>query len=151
MNELIVAGINVRQDSEGRYCLNDLHKAAGGLKTHQLGNWTRNDQTKELIAELKNSDMSLLPLTLIKGRNGGTFVVKELVYAYAMWISPAFHLKVIRAYDTLQTQGIAVADHAAEDLLANPLTYMERVLEQAKKLQEAKLIAEGQRDALVLT
>jgi hypothetical protein len=38
-----------------------------------------------------------------EGRGGGTYAAKPLVYAYAMWISPKFHLHVIEAYDALVT------------------------------------------------
>lgn len=97
---LKISNISVRQDTQGRYCLNDLHKAAGGEKRYGASYWLSNQQAKELIAELESTGMSVVTL---EGRNGGTYVVKELVYAYAMWISPAFHLKVIRAYDAVVT------------------------------------------------
>ncbi|WP_407650382.1 KilA-N domain-containing protein [Halomonas kalidii] len=56
----------------------------------------RRDSTQELVRELE-SQTTQVCVNKKRGRYGGTFVAKELVYAYAMWISPAFQLKVIRA------------------------------------------------------
>ena len=36
---LVISDISVRQDAEGRYCLNDLHKSAGGEKRHRPNYW----------------------------------------------------------------------------------------------------------------
>ena len=120
MNNLVVADIQVRMDNEGRYCLNDLHKAAGGDPKDAPAQWDRRERLDGLVAAYRetmpNGTVWVTPISAVSGRNGGTFLVKELVYAYAMWISPAFHLKVIQAYDTLQTQGIAVAEHAADGI-----------------------------------
>lgn len=114
MNALTLTKITIRQDAEGRYCLNDLHKASGGEQRHQPRYWLENLQTQELVQELSDSGNPLSlnnsPITIIKGgKNQGTFVVKELVYAYAMWISPRFHLQVIRAYDELVNQKVTLA------------------------------------------
>lgn len=85
------------------YCLNDLHKAAGNEAKHKPDNFLRQDNIKDLIAEIDNfSDVRSLKIT--KGRNGGTYVCKELVFSYAMWISAKFHLHVIRAYDAMQSR-----------------------------------------------
>ncbi len=130
--QLTVCGVAIKQDAEGRYCLNDLHKAAGAEPRHKPALWER--QAGDLIDELRKGTDSY-PLQTRLGRNGGTFVVKELVYAYAMWISPKFHLEVIRSYDRLATEGVAVHQNAAADVLANPLKYMRSLIEQAEKLQ----------------
>lgn len=55
MSNLIVADISVRQDSEGRYCLNDLRKAAGGADKHAPSKWDRRGQIDDLIDELKKT------------------------------------------------------------------------------------------------
>jgi hypothetical protein len=120
---LIVADTAIRQDTAGRFSLNDLHRAAGGAKRHQPSDWLRLQQTQELLSELETpgnpgvSETTGIPVVSIEGRAGGTFVAKELVYAYAMWISPAFHLKVIRAYDAMVTAPAAVTPEAVTRLL----------------------------------
>lgn len=98
---LNISNIPVRQDSEGRYNLNDLHKASGGDDKNKPANFLRAKQAVDLI-ELLRTEQSIGGIAPIQSKQGlGTFSVKELVYAYAMWISPAFTLKVIHAYDSL--------------------------------------------------
>lgn len=94
---MTIADVKVRIDSGGRYSLNDLHKAAGGEARHKPGNWLQNQQAQELAAEI---EIAGIPAITSK-QGSGTFVAKQLVYAYAMWISAAFSLRVINAYDAL--------------------------------------------------
>lgn len=86
---LIIANTAIRTDVEGRYCLNDLHKAAGGEKTHQPSNFFRLDSTNGLIDELdKSSDMRNIAVVTIPGRKGGTYVAKERVSEFGDCSNP---------------------------------------------------------------
>ena len=99
---LTILATEIRQ-LDGLYSLNDLHRAAGGQKKHQPALFMRNDQTKALIEEIHSTDSQTASKAINGGTNRGTYVCKELVYAYAMWISPKFNLAVIRAFDAMQT------------------------------------------------
>ena len=146
MNALTISDIATRQEAEGRYCLNDLHKAAGGESRHQPGKWLITQQAVELVAELEKTG-----IPVIQAKQGlGTFVCKELVYAYAMWISPVFHLKVIRAYDALVRRPPPAPSSDPRQLLNDPanlrgllLTYCEKVLGLEETVQSLTPKAEA--------
>ncbi len=134
---IVIADTTIRTDAQGRYCLNDLHRAAGAESRHQPANWLRMQQTQDLAAEI---DRGGIPqIRGIESKQGlGTFVAKELVYAYAMWISPAFHLKVIRAYDAMVSAPpdpmVLLSDPVA--LRTALLSYSERVVALESKVGE---------------
>lgn len=100
---LIIANQTINQHN-GLFSLNDLHKVSGGEKRHQPSNFLANQETKALIAEIESENQ--IAYHTVQGGNTkivkqGTYVCKELVYRYAMWISAKFSLMVIRAFDKL--------------------------------------------------
>lgn len=113
MQSITIANTGVRQDVDGRFCLNDLHRAAmakgRASSSHRPGEFMRRDETKRLIAavEKRCGNSRITPISVIKGNRigvtQGTFVAKPLVYAYAMWIDADFHLDVIEAFDRAQS------------------------------------------------
>lgn len=121
MNAISVANVAIRQ-FDNLYSLNDLHRAAGGLEKNKPANWLRNQQTADLIAELE-----IAQIRAIQKKQGlGTFVSKELVVHYGMWISPAFSLKVIRAF--LDTQ---------EDVSGSPKLETKTTIDERRGLVDA--------------
>ncbi|EBX9353534.1 KilA-N domain-containing protein, partial [Salmonella enterica subsp. enterica serovar Typhimurium] len=140
-NLMVIDGIEVRRDVHGRYCLNDLHRAAGGEQKYRPKYWLDNKQTRELIEQLfteggipsseqnqsvsffqggrDTQNLGIAPVNTVRGgAEQGTYVCKELVFAYAMWISPSFHLKVIRTFDRITSAPQTSSGMAADKMQA---------------------------------
>lgn len=120
-----IGEVAIRQQN-GLFSLNDLHRASGSEKRHQPGYFFANDQTKALVEEITNTGIPAIETR--RGANGGTYACRELVIAYAAWISAAFHLKVIRVF-------LAVAAPQAEPTQAR-LDYDRISPAQAQDLKE---------------
>lgn len=86
--------VTIRQQEAGRYNLTDWHKAVGGAHKDRPNRWMRSEKTEELIKKLTLQKRRIKPVEAKAGRYGGTYVCKELIYDYAMWISPEFKLKI---------------------------------------------------------
>lgn len=139
MSNLILSDVKVSINEQGLYRLNDLHKAAGGETKHKPSEWLRNQQTESLIDEINKAGIPALESV----QKRGTYACKELVYAYAMWISPSFHLKVIRAFDALASGDIEKAVKETGSKVAKAaLDDMRKSKAIALQIQNAKALIE---------
>ena len=106
---LVINGIEVSQNKNGLFCLNDIHRASGGLQKNRPTKWFRLGEVKDTVENLTagthGGHIAPLYATSVSvervGQTSQTYAIKELVYLYAMWIDSAFAIELIRAVDAL--------------------------------------------------
>ena len=102
MTDLVINNTVITKDQDGRFSLNDLHKAAGGLVKDLPNKFMRSDSFSKVVEVLNAQNRAFNPVVRKQGRyNGGTWVCKELVYKYAMWVNADFEVKVIQTFDSI--------------------------------------------------
>lgn len=116
-NSLTIANIAISTHNN-LFSLNDLHKASGSENKHKPSYFMSNQETQALISEIESENQ--IAYHTVKGGNTkttkqGTFVCRELVYRYAMWISARFSLMVIRAFDAMNTGAIPCLPKLSSD------------------------------------
>ena len=124
-------GTTIKQTAQNTYDLKGVFTAAGSKPADRPNYWLTSKQAKDYIKLLTvrynanagipafEQNQRVISVTQGSGVNGGgTFVCRELVYAYAMWVSVEFLDAVIQAFDALATnqldQAVAIAQSTLE-------------------------------------
>lgn len=144
MTGLKIAGLDVRLDDAGRFSLNDLHRAGGSKPKHRPSLWLANQQTQDLVDELDAEAGNPALVVQRGGSTSGSYGCREIALAYAAWISPAFHVKVLRAADAVLSDRVEPAQ-SLQAALSDPTTLRALLLEHA----DARLALEQQVKDLV--
>lgn len=99
---LVINNIEVSQNEDGLFSLNDLHKASGGSRKDEVNRFTR---SKKFLSEVEflalETDSQIWVVNKNNELDQGTYVCEDLVYSYAMWVSVEYKFTVIRAFKAL--------------------------------------------------
>src|SRR5690606_10676567 len=126
-----------------RLSLNDLHRAGGGANKKRPSQWLANRQTKDLIAEL-DAEAGIPALAVQRGgARAGTYACREAALAFAAWIAPSFHVRVLRAADAVLTGQAQQPAHDVNAALRDPATLRALLADQVdERLRLERHVAE---------
>lgn len=99
---LEVFDATVHIDADGRFSLNDIHRAAAarGLATNaqRPGSFLRNKDVKRYVAEL-NTNAQICAVKKATGKDGGSYATRPLALRYAAWIDKSVEAEVYRTIE----------------------------------------------------
>lgn len=105
--EIAVFGTNIRKDTEGRFSLNDLHKAAmakgHATESQRPGSFLDSSSVQTFISALEAKDTtaprSAVLLVVNGGRTPGSFACVEILFEYAKWLSAEICSELAKSID----------------------------------------------------
>lgn len=127
MEQIRILGVTISATPNGLYSVTDLWKASGSKSKNLPEKWLRNKASIEYADYLKTLESNVSQkwvavenqrvIDIFNGNNGGTYMCKELVYAYAMWISPVFSHAVISTFDAVLNDNLELAKQIAKGMV----------------------------------
>ncbi|MGJ8516637.1 P63C domain-containing protein [Carnimonas bestiolae] len=119
-------GIQVRIDEEGRYCLNDLHKAAKANgkagNSQRPGEFLKTAQVQRFVDRLTDANNVASVVSIKGGKRQGTYAHELVVTRYAAWIDVDFEIDVYATFQQQKKNEAMVREGAgyALELLVRP-------------------------------
>lgn len=110
---MTIANNTIHTINGTHYSASDIFHASGSqtkdrvtyfLKQKHIKEMQRAYEAEAYDVDIPTSKRKAVIIVRGKGKRQGTYLCRELVYAYAMWISPEFALAVIRAFDDMMTR-----------------------------------------------
>lgn len=115
---VIVNGVSVRVDEEGRYCLNDLHAAAvlngEANESQKPSKFIRSASVRRFIKVLatrgqkRPHEKSQVILIVEGGCDKGIWGVEMIAVRYAAWIKPEFEIDVYNTFIESRTKSLDI-------------------------------------------
>ncbi|WP_334471092.1 KilA-N domain-containing protein [Arsenophonus sp. PmNCSU2021_1] len=99
---VVIENTIVRQDAFGRYCLNDLHRAAvaqgKATESQRPSVFLRSEGISAFAQKVSEASQSASVNIIKGGLESGSWAVEIIAIRYAAWIDPAFEVQVYERF-----------------------------------------------------